>query len=155
MVKVRTTIMIDKSTLRQAKLQGVVISKVCQRALDSILEGKHFVDEEAYYDYLLKRLADHSRKLKLLDENKQIVQQTVDNLQERITKQKEIVEVIHKSRVTASLMRQLNAIIRQCNFNIKESWNETIDIRDLLKKHGREMTQDGFLKHLRYLKGED
>lgn len=155
MVKVRTTIMLEKDTLRQSKLQGVNISKTCQHALDSILHGKHFVDEEAYYDYLLRRLTDHSKKLALLDDNKQIVQRTVNDLQARIVRQKEIVEVIHKSRVTASLMRQLNSVIRQCNFNVKASWNQTVEIRDLLKKHDREMTQDGFLKHLRYLKGED
>lgn len=131
-MKKRTSIMIEEETLKQCKLQGINMSDVCQKALESVLAGSHFVDEEAYLEHLLKRKRDAERRILSLKEQLKIVESANSKLTASIEKQMSVVKLLRKSRLVANLIGEINETIKSCSFDFKESWQRSKELREKL-----------------------
>ena len=152
MTKRQTCLMIDGKIVEQCKRQGINMSEVAQVALQSVLAGTHFKDEELYLAHLIKGKSGLEDKANLMESKLNALKKRIKVYGTKIGEQTSIVEKVRKSKIVATLMQELNSIVGSYSCDIEKSWAETEEIRELLDHHGRGFTKESFINHIEFLK---
>jgi len=150
-MKKQTCVYIEESVIKACKEQGINMSEVTEKALKAVLTGQHFRDEEAHLDFLVRQKQLDERRKKELEEQLRLVSTRLQKREQQLQTQQDLVEVVQKSRVVASLIKSMNDIIKSLNYDVEQSWQDCQPLVQELKEYEHPVTKDWFAKQVKRL----
>jgi hypothetical protein len=132
--KSQTTLYLDMDLVKQAKALGINLSEVAEKAIASMISASPFKDEEVYLDYLIERKRQLIEKELILREQHTDIADRLKNVEKRIEQQVRIVQEIHVSKRIASLIGEVNEVIKSYNYDFTVIQKESENLVKLLNE---------------------
>ena len=132
--KKTTTLYLRRDILNRCHELHINISETVNRIMAVVLDRPGIHDEEIMLAILLSERKTRQRRIAELQGDIKTVQMQIDMLDQKIEKQKTIVDEIHRSDEIAQLIRQLNQRIKDAEFDEAKVRTESQDVLTELRK---------------------
>lgn len=140
MVKKSTSLYLDIEAVEKLRQAGVTISEVVNAYLVELAK------KEAFSDLAVVELELEKKK-----KQREIIEKEIEELER---KKEELVNELRERQLReeiSALWKELNAIIRENDFDVEASWEKAQPILKKLEEKGKGMTKDEFARHCEHL----